>query len=582
MERCNILLKKFSSGSQLADLLLASDLLQRPWNEISKLVNDPNGGSSTGLKYEKIQEGNRMIIAFYTSPSFAGEQLPQGSDLVDSSSNLKAIELFKFLSGKIISNYAFNRAAITLFDQRLDDLSELKNHVLSELEKQKKERTEKIQLIITGSSLGGSIASLFTLWLLESIDFLKDKRPLCITFGSPLIGDSALQKLLSHYSWNSCFLHVVLNHDPVPRFLASQCGYKPFGTFLICSESGAACFEDSKAILELLKIAAKEDPNLGMNVINYGDLAERLKKKSLCRQMTGATTEWATNPFEASIRMQLLSVTQNKPWQNLVAKMEKQERKLRIGKKVFYPSMNLTNMKVCMSYLEWYKKSSWDMEIGYYDFYKNKYNKHNMDVVEFRKSLTNYWKDIVEEAEKKPQKDGVAFKIRWLYAANNYRRMVEPLCIAEYYREDGQKYYKNRGRDKHFILLEKWLNEAEKEARHPTEEELNKKLKKNVASILTLDSCFWAEVEEAIFLCRLLKNEESKAEAWKEKLEEFEKYVMGLLEKYKISSEIFLKHSSFMKWWKDYEEIMGSYYTSPLCIFMRNGRYRNYAEGKGI
>ena len=64
-----------------------------------------------------------MIIAF------AAEQLHQGSDLVDSSSDLEAIKLFKFLRG----NYAFNRAAITLFGQRLDELSKLKDDVLSKL-----------------------------------------------------------------------------------------------------------------------------------------------------------------------------------------------------------------------------------------------------------------------------------------------------------------------------------------------------------------------------------------------------------------------------------------------------------------
>ena len=264
--------------------------------------------------------------------------------------------------------------------------------------------------------------------------------------------------------------------------------------------------------------------------------------------------------------------------------MEKQEKKLRIGKKVFNPSLKLNNMKVYMAYLEWYKKSSKDKEIGYYDFHKNyRYDKRNMDVVEFRIKLTNYWMDTVEEAEKKPQEDGAAFRIRWVFGGNTYRKMVEPLCIAEYYREHGQKDYEE-GRDEHFKLLENWLDEAEKEARPPTDEELNKKLeakKKNVASILTEDSCFWAKVEEAI---RLLKNEELKAkdrESWEKKLKKFEEHVMDLLEKYEGSSEIFLKDSSFMQWWRE-KETMGSSYPSLLYNFMRAGRYRNYAEGKGI
>ena len=75
-------------------------------------------------------------------------------------------------------------------------------------------------LIITGNSLGGSVATLFTLSLLDKFKISTTKRPLCITFGSPLIGDEGLQEAISNYpAWNSCFLHVVSDHDPIPRVL---------------------------------------------------------------------------------------------------------------------------------------------------------------------------------------------------------------------------------------------------------------------------------------------------------------------------------------------------------------------------
>ena len=100
-------------------------------------------------------------------------------------------------------------------------------------------------LIITGNSLGESVASLFTLWLLKKINFSITKRPLCITFGSPLIGDNGLQNAILNYpTWSSCFSHVVSHQDPVPGVLISLHNppatkstsqtnvYKPFGTFL--------------------------------------------------------------------------------------------------------------------------------------------------------------------------------------------------------------------------------------------------------------------------------------------------------------------------------------------------------------
>ena len=126
-------------------------------------------------------------------------------------------------------------------------------------------------VIITGNCLGGSVAALFTLWLLDSFNLSTKIRPLCITFGSPLVGDDRLQEAISKYpTWNSCFLHVVSDQDPIPRVLishgpmglASQTNvYKPFGTFLLCSELlGCTCLEDSQSILESLLATYSEGP----------------------------------------------------------------------------------------------------------------------------------------------------------------------------------------------------------------------------------------------------------------------------------------------------------------------------------
>ncbi|KAJ7970897.1 senescence-associated carboxylesterase [Quillaja saponaria] len=156
------------------------------------------------------------------------------------------------------------------------------------------------RLIITGHSLGGSIASLFTLLLLDSIDLSKNyKRPLCITFGSPLIGDKSLQQAILEYStWNSCFLHVASHKDPLPRLfisqqsssdaeLASQTSeYKPFGTFLLCSEQGCSCFENPESILEFLgRMRSVGNRNKEMESVEYGNIVERLSRKAICEDV---------------------------------------------------------------------------------------------------------------------------------------------------------------------------------------------------------------------------------------------------------------------------------------------------------
>ena len=234
-----------------------------------------------------------------------------------------------------------------------------------------------------------------------------------------------------------------------------------------------------------------------------------------------------------------------------------------------------------MAYLEWYKKHFKDEGIGYYDSYKNLSYISDLNVVRYKKTLTFYWEEMVDEVEKKPQKEGASFRTRYLFAGTNYRRMIEPLDIAEYYNK-GLKDYINLGRPKHYKQLEQWFNETEKTASGPNESK-----KQNVASSLTEDSCFWAHVEEAHISCKLMSSGESsigEKESSKHNLIEFENYVLCLMKNYAVSPEIFLPRSSFMLWWKEYEEIirkeiMGTSYTSPLTDLMKNHSYQKYATG---
>lgn len=152
-------------------------------------------------------------------------------------------------------------------------------------------------LIVTGHSIGGSIASLFTLWLLENLSPEETKGLLCITFGSPLVGDTGLQQAISERpTWNPCFLQVASHKDPIPKLFAAspqnenstELGYKPFGTFFFCSESGVACFEEPESALDLM-VATRADgvgdsgPHEGMQMFYYGEILEKYKHGVICR-----------------------------------------------------------------------------------------------------------------------------------------------------------------------------------------------------------------------------------------------------------------------------------------------------------
>ncbi|KAJ9683493.1 hypothetical protein PVL29_019181 [Vitis rotundifolia] len=447
------------------------------------------------------------------------------------------------------------------------------------------------QLIITGHSLGGSVASLFTLWLLDGNSLKPKCRPFCITFGSPLIGDFGLQ----HSIWNSLFLHVVSNQDPVPGlFLPSgrspptsshsqTTGYKPFGTYLLCSELGCACFDYPDLILGLLKVISSEVAG-GSQDVDYGGILRNLKERAICKGLPQVGERFA-DPFSAGIIMELETIgfNQTKLLQHnidintVIRKMEAEARNLTQQNKAS-DAKKLNEIKRDMTQLELYKKNSKVLNMGYYDCFKNQGSKRDIHVEQFRVNLTGYWEGMVAQVQRKPHKEGATFRTRWLYAGMVYRRMVEPLDIAAFYKDCTKKDYINNGRSLHYKLLQQWYEEDVK----PTPGDKLDSKKQKVSGILTEDSCFWAHVEEAILSCELLKSENCTLEQGKsswDNLVKFEEYVMEQIGKYAVSPEIFLEKSSFMKWWGLYEgyiDTRSNSHSSPLITFMKNCHYTEY------
>ncbi|KAK4368713.1 hypothetical protein RND71_012505 [Anisodus tanguticus] len=73
---------------------------------------------------------------------------------------------------------------------------------------------------------------------------------------------------------------------------------------------------------------------------------------------------------------------------------------------------------------------------GYYDSFKFSGSrsrdevKRREEIVKHHKTLTKYWKTMVDEVENLPQKEEASFRTCWIYAGTSYKRMVEPLDIA--------------------------------------------------------------------------------------------------------------------------------------------------------
>lgn len=569
-------MNQFSYEHELANYLMSSDPLQNSWAAILELYrqthqNDPSLPVSVTYKRYSGQNHppNVTVIAFCCSPICTIQHLQgDGKDLV-SSATLKEnlnFPLFDFLSTEVNPSFSIHKAAIQLYGSIHGQLCQEKIDVTK-------------PLIITGHSLGGSVATLFTLWLLGCIYSemgRNTKRPICLTFGSPLLGDDGFQRaILNRPTWNSCFMNLVSKQDSIPSFFISPYNtqtsspYKPFGLFLFYSESGVACFSEPESILELLGLMRSES----LQAVDYGRVLECLKHKAICRgsQLGG----WDNNPFQTGITLQLqaIGVDGMQPQQQnneLTTKIEEKQKNSLVWKTNSLDSdKKLNDMKINMAYLEWYKKVTRSRG-GYYDSYKSAWSRAREEIrskeqiVKHQGILTRYWKQMVAEAKKT---EGASFPFRYLMAGNNYRRMVEPLDIAEYYKQ-GKKDYWGLGRSEHYKLLKKWLDDRPKKGNQ-----------RNKACSFNEDSCFWAHVEEALISVGMLKDGESRPEEGEllGNLNKFEEYVMESIHNRLVDPEIFLEGSSFMTWWNIYKGRKGSEYNSPLANFMMNKSYHSYS-----
>ncbi|KAI3784760.1 hypothetical protein L1987_43865 [Smallanthus sonchifolius] len=453
--------KRFRGGVELSKFVGSLDIIPEAYRAISE----------TNLSYELHTSPSGInVLAFNYCTDYTTRFLEGEFALVPSEN----LQILHFISTKVNPSFSVNEAAVELFQNLGDDLKELENkHIYT-------------PLIITGSGLGGYLAILSTLRLHHAIDveesngYKKTKRPICITFGSPLVGDADLQKSGCHTT-----------------------------------------FEDEYSIMPVLD-AIKSSNAAGNNQIcDYKNVLSSIRKKALYRGVS-ALGEFNLNLLRAGITLQLKEVGVLDHISNdQIEKMEKKQIDMIKSKNEansYDHIKKLNEMKISLTYMEWYMKTR-KRNGGYYDVYKAEARVENaskQEIVTHQRRLNQYWKKIVREKDLMPLKEDEKFRVRWLYAGTNYRRIVEPLDIARYYYiENKVNYIENR--PNHYKLLEKWSNEDKQDSN------LNKE-KRNKAASLTEDSCFRAHMEEALISLRGLVNGGPVSN--EKELEQFEAYVM--------------------------------------------------------
>lgn len=477
----------------------------------------------------------------------------------------------------------------------------------NEVDKAVKERK---QVVFTGHSSGGAIAILMTVQFLETYqkpDITK-LSPLCVTFGSPLVGDRIFNHALGRENWTRHFIHFVMKYDIIPRVMlaprtsimplmqqilhllnprsslllqgalqeasafyftvmknassvASHAAcqlmgntnplletlssfimlspYRPFGTYIFCTGNGKLVgMKNPDAILQLLFYSSQfisdteglevahrslKDHQIyqtelqGNWVVSYLDNLDMLPLSSDGTNPETMATNMVLNDLNQSTRARLC----------LRAAGVAEKQKLENQKK---RADTIEDTKKELADLEKYRTMCEVRKIGYYDAFKMQNSTDDFKANIGRLKLTGIWDETIEMLKKYELPDGFEGQKHWIELGTLYRRLVEPLDIANYYRhlknEDTGPYMMN-ARPKRYRYTQRWLEHAQ-----------------GMKAGSCRESCFWAEIEE---LSRIYKLE--SFEAIRERLYFLESELKKWIDSGLISKDLLLEESTFVKWW---------------------------------
>ncbi|KAK9277808.1 hypothetical protein L1049_027364 [Liquidambar formosana] len=564
---------------------------------------------STGKPYilEKSRSSPDAVFSFAGSWSvndwFAGKSFGE-----------KKIDIGLFPSLRSIGNdevAVVNEAFLRRFEAILE-----KQSFQSEVQKAV---TEKKQVVFTGHSSGGPMAILAMLWFLEKCPKPENNQihPLCVTFGSPLVGDRIFPHALNRENWSRYFIHFVMKYDIVPRiFLAplssierelqsilhsfnpksqlfgqpsnasafyvnvmrnastvashAACNlmgctnllletvtsfielspYRPFGSYIFCTGNGKlVVVKNPDAVLQLLfycpqlssesesetECAEIADRSLGDHLVYENELQESLQMQSVVSldrlEELPLSSDGVAYGDIVAINAALDDLglsTRARLSLRAAGELGKQRKKNQT--KI---DGNKDKIEDCLNWLKKYQDRCEAGRVSYYDSFKLSKNSDDFQANVKRLELAGMWDEIIEMLKRYELPDEFEGRREWIDLATRFRRILEPLDIANYYRrlknEDTGPYL-IKARPKRYRYTQRWLEHAQKKPK-PNE--------------FSSESCFWAEVEEHWIRTR----NKVQFENVKEKILQLEKHVLTWVKRGELGKDVFLEKSTFVEWW---------------------------------
>ncbi|RDX66403.1 Lipase-like PAD4, partial [Mucuna pruriens] len=472
-------------------------------------------------------------------------------------------------------------------------------------------------IVITGHSIGGATASLCALWLLSYLHHISSSMSvsvLCITFGSPLLGNGSFSRAILRERWGGNFCHVVSKHDIMPRLLfapitpctaqlnfllqfwqlsmtvpgfgklavpvsdqqkelftsvmssldaATQDGegsapilFHPFGCYLFVSSEGAVSMDSSTAVIKMMHLMfASGSPASSIeDHLKYGDYVEKLSLQFLNQKncMQGNTPY---SSYEAGLELAVQSLGLENQESAIEPAKECLEMTRRMGPSpttnAAYLALTLSKVVPYRTEIEWYK--AWcDQQVDQMGYY---------DLFKRRRSTSKMAMKVNMNRHKLAR--------FWNNVIDMWERNELPhdLAVRAKWVNASHSYkllvepldiaeYYGKGMDTtkgHYIQhgRERRYEIFDRWWKDGMAEE-NSARRSKFAS-LTQDSCFWARVEEAREWLNSVRseNDTSKVAVLWDSIEKFEKYAMELIDNKEVSLDVLAKNSSYSIWVED-------------------------------
>ncbi|KAI3790566.1 hypothetical protein L2E82_03692 [Cichorium intybus] len=352
-------------------------------------------------------------------------------------------------------------------------------------------------------------------------------------------------------------LHCVESTARSPELATSCSSFVPFGNFMFCSNDGAVCIDDTTAIVRMLYLSfASGSPSSSIDDhLEYGNYVEKISLQFLNRTEEEICE---SNTYEAGVTLASQSISSG---HEQAIRLTKDCLKIarRIGctpnLKSARLAISLSKITPLRAQIEWYKAScdKSDDQLGYYDSFKLRGpSKRDFKVLMNINKLGEFWNSLIDMCEKNQLPHNFHKRAKWVNASQFYKLLVEPLDIAEYYRNGEHRikgHYLNGGRKRRYAVFDKWWQERERDRLNDT----NGYSRRSKFASLTQDSCFWAKLEEAREWLENVRSEGDPrrlAELWAG-IEKFENYARGLVERKEVSIDVLARNSSYMVWMEE-------------------------------